>query len=53
MKIAIFISALSGGGAERVACNLANFLSAKGIDIDMLTMGEAVPAEPLIERIKE
>ena len=53
MKITIFISALSGGGAERVTCNLANFLIKKGHKIDVLTMGEALPAEPLLEGVKE
>lgn len=53
MRVTIFISALSGGGAERVVCNLANFLSKKGISIEILTMGEAVPAETLEKGIKE
>lgn len=53
MRITIFISALSGGGAERVSCNLANFLSKKGHSIEILTMGEATPAEPLLAGIKE
>ena len=53
MRITLFISALSGGGAERVTCNLANFFSKKGHQIEILTMGEAKPAEPLNERIKE
>lgn len=53
MRITIFISALSGGGAERVSCNLANFLSKKGHSVEILTMGEATPAEPLLEGIKE
>lgn len=53
MKITIFISALSGGGAERVACNLANFLSNREINVEILTMGQAAPAEPLSEGITE
>ena len=53
MRITIFISALSGGGAERVSCNLANFLLKKGHSVEILTMGEATPAEPLLEGIKE
>ena len=53
MKITIFISALSGGGAERVACNLANFLSKSGYEVEILTMGEAMPLEPLAVGIKE
>lgn len=53
MRITIFISALSGGGAERVACNLANYLAAQKHDVDILTMGEATPAEPLFNGIRE
>ena len=53
MKITFFISALSGGGAERVTCNLANFLSKKGHRVELLTMGEASPAEPLRNGIIE
>lgn len=53
MRITIFISALSGGGAERVACNLANYLASQKHDVDILTMGEAIPAEPLLNEIRE
>lgn len=52
MKITIFISALSGGGAERVTCNLANHLCDFGHDIEILTMGDTVAAEPLRDGIK-
>ena len=37
MKITIFVSQLTGGGAERVASNLANHLSKCGHDIVLLT----------------
>lgn len=40
MKITIFIGGLYGGGAERVACNLANYLSRKCHDVTLLTMSE-------------
>jgi len=53
LKIALFISSLSGGGAERVTCNLANFLSDKGHEVEILTMGEAPAAEPLSDGVKE
>ena len=53
MRITIFTSALSGGGAERVTCNLANFLSRSGHAVEILTMGETAPAEPLEEGVRE
>lgn len=52
MRITIFISALSGGGAERVTCNLANYLSDFGHEVEILTMGEAEAAEPLRSEVK-
>lgn len=52
MKITIFISALSGGGAERVTCNLANHLCDFGHNVEVLTMGDVEAAEPLRESVK-
>lgn len=52
MRITIFISALSGGGAERVVCNLANHLTGFGHQVEILTMAEDTPAEPLNDKIK-
>lgn len=40
MRITIFIGGLSGGGAERVCCNLANYLSDRNHDVTMLTMSD-------------
>ncbi len=40
MKISFFIGGLSGGGAERVTCNLASYLSRKGHEIVILTMSD-------------
>lgn len=40
MRVTIFIGSLTGGGAERVACNLATFLSEKHNELTMLTMSE-------------
>lgn len=37
-KTVLFISSLSGGGAERVTVNLANFLSRNGHSVDVITM---------------
>lgn len=46
MKIAIFIGGLSGGGAERVVCNLSNFL-ARRHKVTILTMASDEPIELL------
>lgn len=40
MKITLFIGSLYGGGAERVSCNLANYLVQKGHQVEILTMSE-------------
>lgn len=53
MKIVIFIGGLSNGGAERVACNLANYLS-NNHSITMLTVSDKPASYTLnkdIERI--
>lgn len=52
MKIAVFISALSGGGAERVVCNLSNHLTALGHTVEILTMGETTAVEALDQGVK-
>lgn len=51
MNITILISSLSGGGAERVCCNLANYLSDFGHMVEILTMGEAPAAESLRDNV--
>lgn len=38
MIITIFIGGLSGGGAERVCCNIAGFLADRGHNVKMLSM---------------
>ena len=48
MNITIFTGSLSGGGAERVATNLANHLSDRGHEIEILTVG----AREAIEQMK-
>ncbi len=40
MNITFFIGGLSGGGAERVTCNLANFLSSHGDIVSIVTMSD-------------
>lgn len=51
-KISLFIGGLSGGGAERVACNLANYLFENGFLIDILTMSDVSDAYELDDGIK-
>ena len=51
MKITIFIGSISGGGAERVACNLANFLLKKH-EVTMLTMSETPNAYGLHDIVR-
>lgn len=48
MKVTLVISKLSGGGAERVACNLANHFARAGWEVGMLTFDE-VPACEVLE----
>ena len=50
MNISFFIGGLTGGGAERVTCNLANFLISKGHDVEILTMSET-DSYPLDSRV--
>ncbi len=52
MKITFFISALSGGGAERVTCNLANYMAEQGHQVEILTMAEREPADSLKDTVK-
>lgn len=40
MKITLLIGSLSGGGAERVVCNLANYLVENGHDVTILTVSD-------------
>ena len=51
MKITLFIGGLSGGGAERVACNLANHLAANGNEVEILTMSDAKDSYGLDGRV--
>ena len=52
MKITIMIGGLTGGGAERVVCNLANYLSANEHDVAIVTISETKSAYELDNRIK-
>ena len=41
MKITLFINSIKGGGAERVACNLANYLVRRNYEVCILTFDNA------------
>lgn len=51
-KITMFIAALSSGGAEHQLSILANFLSERGYDIDLVTYSDFEDHYELDERIK-
>lgn len=51
MKITIFIGGLYGGGAERVACNLASYLVNNGHEVEFLTVGDNEKTYPYDDRI--
>ena len=55
MKLFIFIFSLSGGGAERVAANLANYWAQKGWDITVVTLAsrklDFYELHPAVERV--
>lgn len=53
MRITIFIGGLGGGGAERVCCNLANYLSDKNHDVTMLTMSDTKDVYGLRSAVKK
>ena len=50
-KITLLIGSLSGGGAERVTCNLANYLSKNGFNVDILTLSNKNDSYRLIEGV--
>lgn len=54
MKLTFFLGGLSGGGAERVVCNLANYLLLHHHEIDIVTIGdsEAYQLDDRIQRFK-
>ena len=51
MHITLFISGVSGGGAERVTCGLANYLVNMGNHVDIITMSDDAPSYPLSDSI--
>ncbi len=46
MKVTLLISSLSCGGAERVVCNLANYLVSKKHEVDILTVSDKITYKP-------
>ena len=52
MNITFFIGSLYGGGAERVTCNLANYLAQAGHRVEILTMAETGKSYELNEKVK-
>lgn len=52
MKITIMSSYLSQGGAERVVCNLANYLYSKGHDVTITVTRDTPNANNLDERVR-
>ncbi|MBQ8349269.1 MAG: glycosyltransferase family 4 protein [Ruminococcus sp.] len=52
MKVVIFINKLQGGGAERVACALANYLFDKGIDVELMVFSKIDTPYNLNQKIK-
>lgn len=52
MKISMFIGGLTGGGAERVLCNLANYLDNHGHDVSMIAMSETKEQYELNQNVK-
>jgi glycosyltransferase involved in cell wall biosynthesis len=48
MRIAFFIRALKGGGAQRDTILLANAIAARGIAVELLTLAPEGPLRPLV-----
>lgn len=52
MKITLFIGSLHGGGAERCACNLSNYLVQSGHKVEILTVSETDSSYELDNKVK-
>lgn len=46
MRVTIFISGVTGGGAEKVACAAAAFLAGRGHSVELLTMSDEPSTYP-------
>lgn len=51
MKITFFIGAISGGGAERVVCELSSYLAQKGHQVEILVATSVESNYPLDKRV--
>lgn len=51
MNITIYISGVTGGGAEKVSCSLASYLVNKGHTVELLTMSDEKETYPLDKRV--
>lgn len=51
MKITIFANGVSYGGAEHVACELANYFVSRGYNVDLITMADDNPTFELSEQV--
>lgn len=52
MKISFFCGSLSGGGAERVVCNLCNYLAEKQHQVTVITISNQPATYPLVNSVK-
>lgn len=51
MRITIFISGVTGGGAEKVACAIASYMVSQGHEVELLTMADEKATYPLDCRV--
>lgn len=51
MKINFLIGGLSGGGAERVICNIANYAVKSNWQVTIITMADDKPSYPLSNKV--
>lgn len=52
MDITFFLGGLSGGGTERVVCNLANYLAKHNHKIEIVTMSDDTPSYYLADEVR-
>lgn len=52
MRVSFLIGSLTGGGAERTVCNLANFLIENGHEVSIVTMSDVNDTYELNSKVK-